>query len=154
MDFIVTSPAFVHEKMIPSQYTCEGKDISPPLKWDGAPNGTRSFVLICDDPDAPRLWTHWVVYNIPEKTHAIAENCPRSEKLADGSVQGTNSFGNIGYGGPCPPSGTHRYYFKLFALDSMLDLPSGASQREVEEALDGHVLGKTELMGRYKKQHS
>ncbi len=154
MNFLLKSPSFSQEAMIPSKYTCEGKDISPPLSWENAPSSTKSFVLICDDPDAPRLWTHWLVYNIPASTLVFHENRPTIEKLPDGSLQGTNSFGNYGYGGPCPPSGTHRYFFKLFALDSTLDLQSGASQQDVEEAMEGHVLAKTELMGLYKKQQS
>lgn len=151
--FELKSQAFVSGSMIPSLYTCEGKNISPPLAWSGAPAGTKSFVLICDDPDAPVVtWVHWVYYNIPTSVTSLPENVSKTEKPAQGGIHGKSSFGDFGYGGPCPPWGTHRYFFKLYALDTVLTLPSGAKKKDVLKAMDKHVLGKTELMGTYKKK--
>ena len=149
----LTSSSFQAEGNIPSQFTCEGKDISPELTWKSAPSGTKSFALILHDPDAPRSggFTHWVVYNLPADVTHIAQGAPNTEKLPGGGVQGRNDFGQIGYGGPCPPSGTHRYYFYLYALDTELNLQPGSTKEDVEKAMKGHVLEKTELMGRYKK---
>jgi hypothetical protein len=147
------SSAFVSGSMIPSLYTCEGKNISPPLAWSGAPAGTRSFVLICDDPDAPILtWVHWVYFNIPASVTSLPEALSKSEKPAQGGIHGKSSFGDFGYGGPCPPWGTHRYFFKLYALDTMLTIPSGAKKKDVLKAMDKHVLSQTELIGKYKKK--
>ena len=141
----ISSPAFKHEAAIPSQYTCDGENISPPLQIDGIPAATRSLVLIMDDPDAPRgTFDHWLVWNIEPVT-----------ALAEGSVpgtQGANSFGKTAYGGPCPPSGTHRYFFKVFALSSNLDLPSGANKKTLEQALQPHVLAEGTLMGTYSRK--
>jgi len=143
---IVRSPAFNHEETIPTKYTCEGENISPPLAIDAVPEGTVSFVLIMDDPDAPNgTWDHWVRFNVPATQTRIGEGSEPE------GISGNNSWGTTGYGGPCPPSGEHRYLFKLYALDVMLDIPSGASKSEVEKALEGHVLESTTLMGRYKK---
>ena len=126
------SSAFVSGSMIPSLYTCEGKDISPPLTWSGAPAGTKSFVLICDDPDAPLMtWVHWVYYNIPASVTSLPEALAKTEKPAQGGIHGKSSFGDFGYGGPCPPWGTHRYFFKLYALDTVLTFPSGAKKKDV-----------------------
>jgi len=148
-----TSSSFQAEGNIPRQFTCEGEDISPDLTWKNAPSGTKSFALIVHDPDAPRAggFTHWVVYNIPAKVTHIPQAAPRGEKLPSGGIQGKNDFGQTGYRGPCPPSGTHRYYFYLYALDTELKLPSGATKDDVEKAIKGHVLEKTELMGKYRK---
>ncbi len=149
----VTSPAFGDGEMIPATYTADGEDISPPLEWSPAPEGTRSIVLINDDPDAPMgTWVHWVVYNMPPDTTSLDENVPPDETLANGAQQGTTDFGRIGYGGPAPPSGTHRYYFKVYALDMMLDLPTGATKSEVEEEMQEHVLTSGELMGKYARR--
>lgn len=150
MDFELSSPAFVAGKSIPQVYTCEGKNISPPLVWEGEPKGTQSFVLICDDPDAPRLWTHWVVYNIPPISKNLKENIPPKKTLPDGTLQGLSDFKSVGYGGPCPPSGTHRYFFKLYALDTLLEVPPSASRQEVEKAMKGHILAEASYMGTYK----
>ena len=151
--FELKSPAFVSGSMIPSLYTCEGKNISPPLTWSGVPAGTKSFVLICDDPDAPVLtWVHWVYYNIPAAVTSLPEAFSKTEKPAMGGLHGKSSFGDFGYGGPCPPWGTHRYFFKLYALDTMLTLPSGVKKKDLLKAMDKHVLGKAELMGTYKKK--
>jgi len=147
------SSAFVAGSMIPSLYTCQGKNISPPLMWSGAPAGTKSFVLICDDPDAPILtWVHWVYYNIPASVTSLPEAFTKSEKPAQGGIHGKSSFGDFGYGGPCPPWGTHRYFFKLYALDTMLTLSSGVKKKDVLKAMEKHVLTQTELMGKYKKK--
>ncbi|MBN1878036.1 MAG: YbhB/YbcL family Raf kinase inhibitor-like protein [Anaerolineae bacterium] len=149
----LSSPAFVHEGTIPARYTCDGDDISPALIWDEPPAGTQRLALIVDDPDAPvGTWVHWVLYNIPSDTRELPEAFPSDAELPDGSVNGKNGWGDTGYGGPCPPSGTHRYYFKLYALDTMLDLEPGATKAQLLKAMEGHVLGEDALMGTYQKQ--
>ena len=146
-ELTLTSTAFEHEGSIPSQYSCDGEDINPPLVIDGVPKETKSLVLLMDDPDAPAgTWDHWIVVNIAPKTTSIPENTEPE------GVGGNNSWGRTGYGGPCPPEGEHRYFFKLFALDAKLDLSEGATKAEVEKAIEGHVLSQTELMGRYKRK--
>ena len=153
MTMQLTSPAFKHADMIPDRYTCKGEDISPALQWSGAPEGTRSFALVCDDPDAPMgIWVHWVVYNLPADCKGLPENVPAKNPLSQGGIQGTNSWGRIGYGGPCPPSGTHRYFFRLYALDTVLDLKEGATKSQLHQAMKGHILDECELMGRYAKR--
>ncbi len=153
MSLALTSTAFSHGQSIPSVYTCEGKDISPPLAWSEPPSGTKSFALISDDPDAPMgTWVHWVAYNIPPKTRQLSEAFPTAAALKDGTLQGTTDFGRTGYGGPCPPSGTHRYFFKLYALGTILDLQPGATKTQLEAAMQGHILAQAELMGTYKKK--
>ncbi len=152
MTFEMTCSAFQQEERIPVQYTCDGENVSPALTWNSPPVGTASFVLVCDDPDAPAgTWTHWLVYNIPAGSRGLAEAVPKKESLADGTLQGINDFKRTGYGGPCPPGGTHRYYFKLYALDCKLDLPPGAIRKSLLHAMEGHILGKAVLMGRYKR---
>jgi hypothetical protein len=147
------SPAFFTGNSIPFQYTCDGDNLSPPLSWDSPPNGTVSFALIVEDPDAPKeTFTHWVVYNLPANIEYLSEGVVNHPTLPDGGVQGKNDFGQLGFGGPCPPSGTHRYFFKLYALDQMLDLPPGASKADVIAGIKGHVLEAAELMGRYARQ--
>lgn len=141
MAFTITSSAFAQGKPIPAKYTCDGLDISPPLAWSDAPSGTQSFALIMDDPDAPG--GTWVLFNLPAQTHQLAE------KAAPQGAQGRNSWGRLGYGGPCPPSGTHRYFFRLHALDTRLRLPAGASKEQVLRAMQGHVLAQAEWMGVY-----
>lgn len=149
----LTSTAFTHGAMIPKDYTCDGKDISPPLSWSELPEKTQSFALIMDDPDAPMgTWVHWVIYNIPATARGLAEDVPKDADLPDGSRQGRNSWRRIGYGGPCPPSGTHRYFFKLYALDMVLTLASGATKDELLKAMEGHILVQAELMGRYSRR--
>ena len=149
----LTSSAFEPNQLIPSQYTCDGSDISPPLDWDEPPEGTQSLTLICDDPDAPgKTWVHWIVYNLPKLARSLPENVsPTSYPLSE-SVQGKNDFKQVKYGGPCPPSGTHRYFFKLYALDTNLNLESGATKAQVEAAMTGHILGKAELIGHYSRR--
>lgn len=153
MGIEITSSAFNEEEMIPSKYTCDGEDISPPLEWSGIPGGTQSIALISDDPDAPMgTWVHWVIYNIPAVSKGLAEDVPKDKILSDGSHQGVNDFGTYGYGGPCPPGGMHRYYFKIYALDKALDLETGATKSRLEKAMTGHIIAKDELMGKYKRQ--
>ena len=147
----LTSSAIQDGKPIPQQYTCEGKNISPPLQWTGAPAETRSFVLIVYDPDAPAGgWTHWVVYNLPASVTSLAEDVPKSTAIAVDGKQGINDFKENGYGGPCPPPGkAHRYVFKLYALNSGLTLKAGATKKDVESAMVGRVIGQAQLMGMY-----
>jgi hypothetical protein len=147
------SQAFQAGEMIPAKYTCDGQDISPPLSWSDPPTGTIGFALISDDPDAPMgTWVHWVIWNIPASALALDENCPKTASLPNGTKQGTTDFHRVGYGGPCPPSGTHRYYFKLYALDRALDLPASTTKKDLETAMQGHILGQTELMGTYRRK--
>ena len=148
----ITSPAFAEGSMIPVKYTCDGQDISPPLAWKDAPSGTKSFALISDDPDAPvGTWVHWVAYNIPPNMNSLGENVKPEKEFKDGMRQGNNDWPKIGYGGPCPPGGTHRYYFKLYALDAMLALKPGATKAQVLQAMEGHVLAEAQLMAKYKR---
>ena len=147
----LTSTAFSDGQAIPSIYTGEGKDISPPLLWANPPAGTKSFALICDDPDAPMgTWVHWVIYNIPETARDLKENFPKNPQLPDGTRQGRTDSGQSGYGGPYPPSGTHRYFFKLYALDALLSVPGKATKHDLVHAMRGHVLAEAQLMGTYK----
>lgn len=147
--FRLESSAFREGETIPRQFTCEGEDISPALRWTAPPAGTRSFVLIAEDPDAPGgVWTHWIVFNLPAHVHQIPENVAKQAQVPGGGLQGLNSFGHIGYGGPCPPPGRpHHYFFRLYALDTVLSLKAGTSRQEVLDAVKGHILAKTHLMG-------
>ncbi len=140
----VRSPAFGNNERIPKRYTCDGEDVNPPLEILGVPEGTQSIVLIMDDPDAPGgTWDHWVVWNISPDTKIRENSSP--------GIVGVNSWGQNSYGGPCPPSGTHRYFFRAYALDTKLDIPSSSRKRDVEEAMRGHVLAKGELVGLYSR---
>ena len=153
MTIQLTSTAFTEGNPIPSQYTCDGTDISPPLKWSNVPENARSLALICDDPDAPLgTWVHWVMFNIPPSATELAEAVPSDEVLDNGARQGKNDFKRLGYGGPCPPRGTHRYFFKLYALDTELDLSAGAKKKDVEGAMQGHILAQGQLMGTYTRR--
>ena len=153
MTMQVTSPAFKQSDMIPDRYTCKGEDLSPALRWAGVPSGTKSLALIFDDPDAPMgTWVHWIIYNIPADSAGLPENVPAANPVKGGGIQGANSWGRIGYGGPCPPSGTHRYFFRLYALDTMLDLKPGATKSQLLKTMEGHILAEGELMGRYQKR--
>ena len=148
----VTSVAFQQGQPIPRQYTCAGINISPPLEWSGVPKTAKTIAIIVDDPDAPGgSWAHWVLYNVPADNIGFVENVPMFETLKAGGFQGKNDFGKIGYGGPCPPSGTHRYFFKLYAVDAELSLKAGATRAELEKALEGHVLAQGQLMGTYQR---
>jgi len=152
MAIVVTSTAFKDGEMMPKRYTLDGENFSPPLAWTGVPAGTKSLALICDDPDAPRgTWVHWVIFNLPAGLTELPEQVPRSRTLNNGACQGTNDFGKIGYDGPAPPSGTHRYYFKIYALDKLLDLKPGATKADVLKAMQGHVLAEGQLMGKYRR---
>ncbi|MFQ5798082.1 MAG: YbhB/YbcL family Raf kinase inhibitor-like protein [Bacteroidota bacterium] len=152
MDIKMTSGAFEEGGMIPKQYTCDGPDVSPPLVWSSVPNGTKSLALICDDPDAPMgTWVHWVLFNLPPDIKELPEKVAPQKTLANGARQGTNDFRKIGYGGPCPPSGTHRYYFKLYALDTEINLEAGATKKELLKAMEGHILAEGQLMGKHKR---
>src|SRR5574337_279857 len=147
------SQSFQAGEMIPAKYTCDGQDISPPLHWSDPPAGTSGFALISDDPDAPvGTWVHWVMWNIPAGSRVLDENLPKTASLPNGTKQGTTDFRRIGYGGPCPPSGTHRYFFKLYALDTTLDLPANTTKKDLEKAMQGHILGQAELMGTYRRR--
>jgi len=153
MSMELKSTDFAAGGNIPRQFTCDGADMSPALEWGALPEGTQSFALIADDPDAPvGTWVHWVIFDMPAKLRALPQNLPKTEQLADGSRQGRNDFRKIGYGGPCPPPGkAHRYFFKLYALDAKLNLKVGATKKEVEGAMEGHVLAQGEYMGRYSR---
>jgi hypothetical protein len=144
-DLTIKSPAFEHGKLIPKKYTCDGQDINPPLTIEGIPKEARTLVLAVDDPDAPSgTWDHWIVWNIPASTSKIAENSVPGK-------EGVNSARQQGYMGPCPPGGTHRYFFKVYGLDTELSLGSGSKKKDVEKAMQGHVLAKGELMGLYRR---
>jgi len=153
MSIQIICAAFKEGESIPVKYTCDGENVSPALNWSGAPEGTKSFALICDDPDAPgRTWIHWVVYNIPATMTSLHEAVPMKKTVLNNIIQGTTSFRKIGYGGPCPPRGpAHRYFFKIYALDTELNLKAGASENELLKAMEGHILAKGQLMGRYSR---
>lgn len=154
MALTLSSPAFQPNAPIPSRYTCNGDNISPPLEWSGVPEETQTFVLLCDDPDVPRtlradgMYDHWVLFNIPSFVTGLPENI---KTLPAGAIQGQNTGHKLGYTGPCPPDRQHRYFFKLFALDTSLALPQGATKAEVVAAMQGHILAQTELMGVYEQ---
>jgi len=149
------SSAFAHQGEIPAKHTCEGENVSPPLTWSGAPDGTRSFALVVDDPDAPdpaapkRVWVHWVLYDIPPAVSALAQGATHAPA---GSRDGKNDWGKTGYGGPCPPIGRHRYFHKLYAVDTLLGDRGPLTKAELEAAMKGHVLANAELVGTYQKQ--
>jgi len=149
MSFQLSSAAFSANEMIPKKFTCEGPNVSPQLSWSGAPAGTKTFALIMDDPDAPvGTWVHWVIYNLPANMKELPEEVEKQDRLSSGASQGRNDFRKTGYGGPCPPSGKpHHYFFKLYALDTSLDLKAGASKADVERAIKDHTLGQAELIG-------
>jgi hypothetical protein len=150
--FEISSSAFPHEAPIPVKYSCDGDNISPPLAWSDSPEGTQSFALIHDDPDAPAgIWVHWVLYNVPGASRGLDEAIPAQAELADGSQHGENSWGRFDYGGACPPGGVHRYFFKLYALDTVLDLDAGADKETLLAAMEGHILAEAELMGTFER---
>jgi len=152
MEIKLMSTAFNEGEMIPSKYTCNGLDVSPPLSWISVPEGTKSLALICDDPDAPfGTWVHWVLFNLPPELHELPENIPAEKELENGAKHGKNDFHDFGYGGPCPPSGTHRYLFKLYALDTEIVLEPGIKKAKLVKAMKGHILAEGKLMGKYKK---
>ena len=158
MSMSVTSSSFPHNGPIPTRHTCEGHDTSPELLWTDVPAGTKSLVLIMDDPDAPdpaapkRVWVHWVLYNIPATSSGLAEGIP-TEDLPPGTQEGLNDWQRTGYGGPCPPIGNHRYFFKLYALDMVLPDLKHPTKAKLEEAMQGHIIATAEFIGRYQKHH-
>jgi hypothetical protein len=154
MNLSITSAAFSEGQPIPAKYSCEGSDISPPLKWTSVPANTKSFALIMDDPDAPAgTWVHWVLYDLPANATGLPEDVAKTQFVAGNAKQGLNTWPRLGYGGPCPPPGKpHRYFFKLNALDVMLDLKPGATKKDVETAMKGHVLAEGQLMGTYQRK--
>ena len=153
MAFQLTSRAFKEGESIPPHYTADGEDVSPPLEWKEAPPGTKSFALICDDQDAPGgTFTHWVIYNIPPNLFHFPEAYPALKTQPNGTKQGTNDFGGLGYRGPAPPSGVHRYYFKMYALSALLDVEEGAKKGPVERALQRRILAEAQLMGKYQRK--
>jgi hypothetical protein len=157
MSLDLRSPAFAHDGEIPSLHTCEGPDVSPALEWKGAPTGTRSFALIVDDPDAPdpaaprMTWVHWILYNLPADATGLPEGVTAGQ-LPAGTRQGLNDWKRTGYGGPCPPIGRHRYFHKLYALDTLLPDLGTPTKARLEQAMQGHVLGQAELVGTYQKK--
>jgi Raf kinase inhibitor-like YbhB/YbcL family protein len=152
-EFKLSSPSFQNKQPIPAKHSCEGADTAPGLQWAGAPSGTKSFALICDDPDAPGgSWVHWVIYGISAGKAELPENVAKTDTVA-GMKQGMNDFGRVGYGGPCPPPGkAHHYHFKLFALDTELNLAARVSRKQLEYAMRGHILGQVELVGSYRRE--
>ena len=150
----LTSPAFAEGSPIPAKHTCDEKDKSPPLKWSGVPAEAKSLALIADDPDAPvGTWVHWVLFDLPPGTTELPEDVAKGQYLEGGAKQGQNDFRRLGYGGPCPPHGKpHRYFFKLYALDKMLELKPGATKKEVERAMEKHILAQGQLMGTYQRK--
>jgi Raf kinase inhibitor-like YbhB/YbcL family protein len=150
----LTSTGFTDGESIPVNHTCDGKNISPALAWGGVPSSAKSLVLIADDPDAPSgTWVHWVVYDLPATIKELPQDVAKGQYLPNGAKQGLNDFKHLGYGGPCPPPGKpHRYFFKLYALDTLLELKPGATKKDVERAMDKHVLGHAVLMGTYKRK--
>ena len=152
MTLEVRSSAFTEGATIPSRYTCDGENISPDLEWSSVPKGTRSIAVIADDPDAPRkTFVHWVLFNLPPTVKALAHNVPKTATLVNGGIQGLNDSNELGYDGPCPPSGVHRYYFKVYALDIAIPLKSGCTKQQLLTAMDGHALADGVLMGRYSR---
>lgn len=149
----IESSAFTHNSAIPAKYTCDGENINPPLAWNGVPKETKSLALIMDDPDVPKhvrkdgLWVHWTLWNIAPDIQTIAEN-----SVPDGAMQGMTTSGRLSYGGPCPPDREHRYFFKFYALDIILSLPSSTTKDELEQAMQGHILAQTELVGVYDRK--
>ncbi len=158
MALSIVSPAFAPNGEIPLKYTCEGEDVSPPLEWSGVPEGTKSLALIVDDPDAPdpkaprMVWVHWVLYNIPASASGLPEAVPPGG-LPAGTKQGLNDWKRTGYGGPCPPIGRHRYFHKLYALDAILPDLGTPTKKDLEKAMEGHVLAQAELVGTYEKKN-
>ena len=153
MEIKITSPAFEEGGLIPKKYTCDGSNVSPPLRWDSVPAGTESIAIICEDPDAPSgTWMHWILFNLPAECRELAENIPDDETLHDSTRQGINDFGSIGYSGPCPPWGIHRYFFKIFALDCTLDIVHLVDKDILNLAMGDHILATGQLMGRYQRK--
>ena len=153
VEFKISSPAFNNEEFIPQKYACDGSNVSPPIGWSNAPAGTKSFALICDDPDAPAgNWVHWIVYNIPPNVAELKEEASSKRLLPKGAVEGSNDYHRNKYDGPCPPSGIHRYFFKLFALDKELQTGANITKKGLLELMNGHILAQATLIGKYKRK--
>jgi len=153
MELKLNSSAFEEGGMIPEEFTCDGDNVSPELSWSGAPAETKSFALICEDPDAPAgIWIHWVIYNIPGSEKGLHEGVSADKKLYNGTMQGLNSSGETGYDGPCPPVGTHRYYFKLYALDTILNIEGNVTKDVLLDAMKGHIIAQGQLMAKYTRK--
>jgi len=154
MTIQITSTAFKAGEPIPARYTCDGSDISPPLQWTNVPASAKSFALIADDPDAPvGTWVHWVLYDLPPSAAELSESVPKTQSIASGAKQGLNDFRRPGYGGPCPPPGKpHRYFFKLYALDTVTELKPGATKNDLLKAMEGHIVAEGQLMGTYQRR--
>ena len=149
-DLVVTSPAFDDGGMMPDRYAYRGENVSPPIWWSNVPQSAKTVAIICDDPDAPGgSWVHWIIFNIPSASGGTPEGVPHGEALPGGIRQGMNDFRKIGYDGPAPPSGTHRYYFNVYVLDRKIDIRPGSSAKDILAAMEGHILAKGSLMGRY-----
>ena len=152
MEIQLSSTAFKDGEIIPGKYTCDGANVSPPLSWTGVPANARTLALVCDDPDAPgETWVHWVAYDLPVSTSSLPEGISKDANVAAGGKRGTNDSEELGYDGPCPPSGTHRYYFKIYALDGSTSLNPGATKDQLLKAMEDHILAQGQLMGRYKR---
>ena len=152
MEIKIESRDFKEGELIPSKFTCDGANISPQLSWACTTEGVKTFVLLVEDPDAPSgNFTHWIVYNIPARVNSLMQNSTPTKNVPDEILMGTNDFGRIGYGGPCPPSGTHRYYFRIYGLNTAVHLDSGATKKEVLKKMEGHIIARGELMGRYQR---
>jgi len=152
MAITITSTAFSEGSMIPQNYACDGEDISPPLAWSGVPDGTKSLALICDDPDAPMgTWVHWVLFNIPAHIMELPAKIPPEKIIQNGAKHGINDFRKFGYSGPCPPGGTHRYFFNFYALDAQIELDAGITKAEFLKAMKGHILAEGKLTGKYRR---
>jgi Raf kinase inhibitor-like YbhB/YbcL family protein len=153
MSFTIRTDAFANGAGIPAKYTCSGANVSPALQWSEAPQGAKSLALIVDDPDAPGgTWSHWVIWDIPAQSAGLPEGVPHDESLSSGARQGKNDFGKVGYGGPCPPPGkTHRYFFRMYALDKVLELKAGSERPDLEDAMKRHILSQAEWMGSFKR---
>jgi len=152
MAVTITSSSFTEGGLIPKKHTCDAEDISPDLNWSGVPKEAKSLALICDDPDAPGgTWVHWVLFNIPADVTTLQAGVSPDAVLKNGARHGKNDFRKLGYGGPCPPGGTHRYFFKIYALDTLLSLESGSTKSQLLAAMKGHILAEGQLMGKYKR---
>lgn len=153
MEIIIESRSFEDGGIIPSKYTCDGVNISPQLSWSCSVEDVKTYAVIVEDPDAPSgNFTHWIVYNIPSRINTLLENSTPAKNVPDEVLMGTNDFGRIGYGGPCPPSGTHRYFFRIYGLSTAVHLDSGATLKDVMKKMEGHIIARGELMGKYQRQ--
>ncbi|MFA6923175.1 MAG: YbhB/YbcL family Raf kinase inhibitor-like protein [Bacteroidales bacterium] len=153
MKIVLKSNGFNDGEMMPAKFSCDGENVSPPLSWDSVPEKAKTFAIICDDPDAPmKTWVHWVIFNIPSNVKELKEGMKKDAVLGNKIIQGTTDFGKSGYGGPCPPGGTHRYFFKIYALDCEMNLKAATTKEQLLKAMEGHILAQGELIGKYKRK--